>query len=241
MSGHPRWRRQRLAEPADGEIHVWRIRLDARATDTSLLSADEQTRARRLRDATRCAQFVAGRTALRRLLGAYTGTRPQALEFAYGPHGKPALPDRGPAFNFTHSEDLALLAVASDRAVGIDIEHRNRTIHAALLARHILTRQEATAFRQVPPTRQTAALLATWTRKEAYIKALGDGFSRPLRSFSVAVPADSQPARLKLDDQAGSPQRWTFMPLDPHPDYLAALAAPGTDWTLHCFDWQSGP
>ena len=241
MSDH-RWRRiQPPPETAAGEIHVWRIRLDALADETSMLSADEQARARRLRSTTRRAQFVTGRTALRRLLGAYAGTRPQALQFAYGPHGKPALPGTGLAFNFTNSENLALLAIASDREVGIDLEQRNRNIRVELLARHILTAQEAAAFSRVPPARQAATLLATWTRKEAYIKALGDGFSRPLRSFSVTIRADSEPARLELDGQAGSPQRWTFMPLVPHPDYLAALAAPGTDWTLRCFDWHPDP
>lgn len=239
MSAHP-WRQERRPALSAAEVHVWRIRLDATEGDTALLSGDERARARRLRSAAKRARFVAGRTVLRRLLETYTGSPARVLRFHYNPHGKPALPGKGLAFNFSHTENLALLAVAADREVGIDIEHRDRNIHVGLLARHILTPQEAAAFGRMPPARRRADLLATWTRKEAYVKALGVGFSRALNSFSVAVPAACEPARLELDDQAGNPQAWTFLPLAPHPDYLAALAAPGTDWTLRCFDWLPG-
>lgn len=233
------WRRvQQHPELAAGEIHVWRIRLDTPLPTESPLSADELQRAQRLHDGQKRQHFSAGRAAVRKLLGAYTGSPPHELLFACGPHGKPFLPASPLQFNFSNSGELALLAVCRDREVGIDIEQRDRKLSVESLAAHIFTPGEAAAFRQVPETEQHTALLAAWTRKEAYIKALGRGFSLPLKSFSVAVPADNEPAVLHLQDATGTPHPWQFVPLGAHPDYLAALAAAGTDWTVRCFDWQ---
>lgn len=223
---------------AAGDIHVWRIRLDSPESDESPLSEDELQRAQRLLDARKRHQFRAGRAALRNLLGAYTGTPPRELPFAFGPHGKPFLPDSPLQFNFSNSGELGLLAVCCDREIGIDIEYRDRNISVQRLAAHIFTADEAAAFQQLADAERHAALLAAWTRKEAYIKALGRGFSLPLNSFSVAVPADGEPAVLQLPDEAGSPQPWQLIPLTVHPDYLATLAAAGTDWTPRCFDGQ---
>jgi len=238
MTADP-WRR--VPSPPElvaGDIHVWRIRLDVPTGSDSSLSADERQRARRLRAAEKRHHFTAGRTALRSLLGAYTGCDPRALQFDYGPHGKPFLPGAPLQFNFSNSGNLALLAVCNDREVGVDIEARDRTIRVESLAAHILTAEETGAFRQRPASDHHAALLAAWTRKEAYVKALGAGFSLPLKSFSVAVPADDAPARLPMQGGTETPHPWQFVPLAPHPDYLASLAAAGSDWTHHCFDWQ---
>jgi len=233
------WRRVRQhPELAAGEIHVWRIRLDIPIAGNSPLSDDEIQRAERLLDEVKRAQFIAGRAAMRRLLGAYTDTRPRELLFSYGPHGKPFLPGNSLQFNFSNTGDLALLAVTSEREVGIDIEHRDRNIRVAPLAAHILTTAEAEVFQRLPESERQVALLAAWTRKEAYIKALGAGFSLPLKSFSVAVPGDCESALLHLQDDTGKTYPWTFVPLSPHPDYLASLAAAGTDWTPCCFDWR---
>jgi len=231
------WRRvQQHPELAAGEVHVWRIRLDTPVPGESPLSADEQQRAQRLLDVQKRSHFLSGRAALRDLLGEYTGTRPRELQFAYGPHGKPSLPGNPLWFNFSNSGEVALLAVAIDREVGIDIEYRDRSISVEPLAAHILTTEEATAFRQLPENKRHAALLAAWTRKEAYIKALGTGFSLSLKSFSVAVPVDEEPAVLELRDSADIKSRWKFVPLDPHPEYIATLTAPDTGWTVRRFD-----
>jgi len=231
--------------PAPDEIHVWRIDLAADPTSPGgapVLSPDERERAGRLLCEHKRAQFIAGRSALRRLLGHYLGVAPQALAFRYGPHGKPGLPTGAShgslTFNFSNSRDLALLAVAAAREVGIDIEYRHRGISVAPLARHILSVHEAAAFQGLPPQRHKQALLAAWTRKEAYVKALGVGLARSLSSFSTGVVGDDKSAWLQLEDANGEPRIWTFAPLAVHPDYLACLAAPGSDWTLRCFDWR---
>jgi 4'-phosphopantetheinyl transferase len=234
--------------PAPGEIHVWRIDLAADSAmpgGVPVLSPDENARAGRLLCEHKRAQFIAGRSALRRLLGQYLGEAPQTLAFRYGPRGKPALAagaaHRTLQFNFSNSRDLGLLAVATAREVGIDIEYRHRGISVAPLARHILSAGEAAAFQRLPPQRHKQALLATWTRKEAYVKALGVGLARSLSSFSAGVADDDETAVRQLADADGEPWIWTFAPLAAHPDYLACLAAPGADWTPRCFDWRPAP
>jgi len=230
--------------PAPDEVHVWRIDLAAGAgspTAATLLSSDERERAARLLCEHKRARFIAGRSALRRLLGNYLGAAPQTLVFRYGPHGKPALVTGASetvlTFNFSHSEDLALLAVTTDREIGIDIEYRHRDISVAPFARHILSENEAAALQRLPEEQHQQALLTAWTRKEAYVKALGEGLARSLKSFSAGI-ADDEPAVRRLEDASGEPHTWKFTPLVVHPDYLACVAAPGSDWTPHCFDWE---
>jgi 4'-phosphopantetheinyl transferase len=230
--------------PAPGLIHVWRIDLAAGSATPAgavLLSTDERERAARLLCEHKRARFITGRNALRRLLGCYLGMAPQALVFRYGPHGKPALAtevsDAVLMFNFSHSEDLALLAVATDREVGIDIEYCHRDISIAPFARHILCENEAAALQQLPSERHKQALLAAWTRKEAYVKALGVGLSRPMNSFSTGIAGDEAAVR-QLEDTNGRLQPWKFVPLAADPDHIAWLAARGVDWTLRCFHWQ---
>lgn len=232
--------------PPLDQIHVWRIDLDADPVlpgGESVLSPDETARASRLLQEHQRARFIAGRSAVRMLLARYLGGAPQTLGFHYGPRGKPALADAAsqPAlfFNYSNSRNLGLLAVSTGREVGIDIEYRHRGISVMPLARHILSGSEALAFQRLPPMQRKAALLATWTRKEAYVKALGIGLALPLKSFSVAVEDDEAAALLQLDDGSGNLRSWKFAPLAAHPDHLACLAAPGDDWTPHCLDWQS--
>jgi 4'-phosphopantetheinyl transferase len=237
-SAHP-------APPAPDEIHVWRIDLDAGPVSPGgalLLSLDEIERAGRLLCEDKRTRFIAGRSALRVLLAGYLGEVPQALTFRYGPRGKPALVAGAspPAlfFNYSNSHHLGLLAVSTVREVGIDIEYRHRGISVAPLARHILSGSEAAAFQRLPPPQRKPALLATWTRKEAYVKALGVGLALPFKAFSVAVDDDGASAALLLDDGKGNLRIWRFAPLTPHPGYIACLAAPGIDWTPRCFDWR---
>jgi 4'-phosphopantetheinyl transferase len=214
------------------DVHVWRIPLDddARAESYwSLLSEGERRRAVRfVRDVHR-RRFVAAHGALRSILAGYIGAEPTALDFVSGEHGKPALRDvtgRPPLqFNLSHSDDLALVAIARAHAVGVDLERWSEGVEHLELAERFFSPGERRALRALAhtPNLVEAGFFAAWTRKEAYLKATGHGITRGLHHFDVAL-APGEPARLiadRLDEQATS--RWVMFALDPAPGYSAAL------------------
>jgi 4'-phosphopantetheinyl transferase len=227
----------------DGAVHVWRVwgRADA-ATSTSLerlLSAEERARAgafRQERDRTR---YLLGRGVLRLLLGRYQQRLPAELEFAYNPHGKPALVAVPGAkeieFNVSHSGDWVLCALARRRAVGIDVEHIRPVPDWDQIAERFFAPGEAAVLRGLPTEARQTAFFHCWVRKEAYVKALGKGLSVPLREFEVSV-APGEPARLLRGHQGG--KTWSLRELSLGPEYTAALAVAGEIGSLCCWDWQ---
>jgi len=213
-------------------VHVWRVPLDDEtraASYWSLLSEEEQRRASRfVRDIHR-RRFVIAHGALRTILAGYVDTEPRALRFESGEHGKPAL--REPTgtsaveFNLSHSDDLALVAVARMRAVGVDLERWSEGVEHLELAERFFSPGEREALRALAPAPDLveAGFFAAWTRKEAYLKATGQGITRGLHHFDVAL-APGEPARLladRLDREATA--RWWMVALEPAPRYSAAL------------------
>jgi 4'-phosphopantetheinyl transferase len=155
----------------------------------ALLSPDELARARRLRHAADRRRFVVARGQLRRLLSAQLGLSPQAIIFGYTRTRKPVLevPAAAVHFNVSHAEDRALFAISTRCQPGIDIECLRRAIEPELLARRFFTPAEYAALMQIPANQRTREFLAAWTRKEAVIKALGDGMALPLDRFEVGI------------------------------------------------------
>ena len=213
------------------DVHVWRVPLDDETRVESywaLLDDEERRRATRfVRDVHR-RRFIAAHGALRTILAGYLDARPTALAFVTGEHGKPALRDvtgRPPVeFNLSHSDDLALVAVARAHPVGVDLERWSEVEHLEL-AERFFSPGERSALRALAhaPHLVEAGFFAAWTRKEAYLKATGQGITRGLHHFDVAL-APGEPARLladRLDDQATA--RWAMFALDPAPGYSAAL------------------
>jgi 4'-phosphopantetheinyl transferase len=193
----------------------------------SVLSADERTRAARFVFARDRRRFVVTRACLRTLLGRLSGDSPAAIQFAYGPHGKPALaPDgSGPAahFSVSHSEDLALIALGAGQPLGVDLEAVRPIADLEQIATRFFTPAEARTIATVPPAQRTLAFLLCWTRKEAFAKALGGGLSVPLDSYQVACHP-GEPARLV--DVAGDPTeaaRWSVFDLRPTPGFVSAV------------------
>lgn len=216
---------------APGAAHVWRVRLNAPPPAPELrqsLSQDEVRRADRFHFARDRDFFVAARSALRCILGAYLGARPGALRFDYGRQGKPSLAG-GPwgrndiRFNLSHSHELMLCAVARGREVGIDLEHTRSGLAGLHLAGRVFSPREMAALRSVPASRQAESFYNCWTRKEAYIKADGRGVTLPLKEFDVSL-APGEPAMLL--EHRGDPSevsRWELLGLAPAPDYVGAL------------------
>ena len=228
------------------EVHVWRGRLalDPNGLERrrKTLSGDEQARAARYRFLKDRDSFIAARGMLRGILGRYLGRAPETVQFDYGPHGKPALPHEPGGvrlrFNLSHSGGLALCAVASRRELGIDIEHQRPELADESVAERFFSAREVATLRSVPPAQQQAAFFACWTRKEAYLKAVGGGLTIPLDRVEVSL-APGEPAAL-LCTEAGpaDARRWSVCELAPGTGYTAALVVEGHDWQPRCWDWS---
>jgi 4'-phosphopantetheinyl transferase len=229
------------------EIHIWRASLDLPAALAqrlyAFLAADEQQRAQRLHFDKDRAHFVAARGVLRCILASYLNCAPQKVAFVYGKREKPALSAaiHSPElhFNVSHSHGLALYAVAYQRAVGIDLERIRTNVDYEQIAQRFFSPQEYAILRTLPVNEQCRAFFACWTRKEAYIKAQGDGLWQSLDAFSVTL-APHEPAKLvHTADNPQQAERWSLHNLLPGPDYAAALAAEGHDWKGTCWQWEA--
>lgn len=207
--------------PVTIALHFWRL-TDAETADTLArhLSKDEAARAARFVFEKDRIAYRIGRGRLREILGAATGQAPGALGFSYGSHGKPFLPG-GPAFNLSHSDGLACLAIAA-RVLGADIE-AHREIEEGV-AERFFSPQEFATLSALPPEEWTPGFFRCWTRKEAVVKAMGDGLSIPLDRFDVTL-RPGEPARMtRLDPAHGALAGWRLAHLDLGPGMAGALA-----------------
>jgi 4'-phosphopantetheinyl transferase len=219
-----------------GEVHVWRVDLrqttdDVRAT----LSDAERARAERFRSTADRTRFIASHAALRAILGDCLDVAPSALAFGETVHGKPfvAAPEAGRAarFSLSHSGDIALVAVAVGREIGVDVERVRPVADLDGFAARYFSRTECAALGRVPPAERLRAHLGVWTLKEAYLKACGEGLTRELDAFDVTV-GDAQPRLAAVRDRPGDELRWTFARLELGHNAVGALAAQDADWSL---------
>lgn len=172
-------------------MHLWRVLLDVLPADHSCLAPDEETRAGKLVHLRHRYRFVAMRSALRAILGRYLQIPPSSVVFSYGEKGKPSLRDEQNRidlrFNLSHSGHLGILAVACGRELGVDVETRQQVVDYMAIAQRFFSPREHQAIAELPEDLRQRAFLRCWTRKEAYVKALGAGLSCSLQSFSVSV------------------------------------------------------
>jgi 4'-phosphopantetheinyl transferase len=209
------------------------------ATLWHLLSRDEQERAGRFHFVEHRQRYVIARASLRRLLAERLGIFPRAVELVEDSYGKPRLApvhgSEGLEFNLSHSEVLAVYAFTSGCAVGVDVELIRQVPDADELAERFFSPNEVAALRALPFDRRSLAFLSCWTRKEAFIKALGLGLSCPLDAFDVTIDPET-PARItRIEERIDRVANWTMQAFTPNPHYIAAVAyrevaAPGA----HC-------
>ena len=225
-------------------IRIWRVPLDAFFEEDArlegVLSLDETDRAHRYffdRDRRR---FIIGRAVLRLILAGYLGTEAEQVKINYGKHGKPSLaePNAGVRFNVSHSQEIALIAVAHGREVGVDVEFVRQLTDQEQLLTWNFSSCEVAAYRQLPCQQQQAAFFAGWTRKEAYLKARGEGLSIPLDSFAVSLGSDDPAALLEVRHDPMEPARWGMANLSVAPGYAGALVAEGGGWRFDYADWN---
>jgi len=210
-------------------VHLWRLSLQTVAENQEscyeLLSAEEREKALRYRVERPRTEFVMTRSALRSLLARYLGSSPQTVRFRYTEHGKPILDGSSELkFNVSHTEGLALMAFASGRDVGVDVERLQPTTDVRKLAERFFSIREREELGKLDGEELHAAFLRCWTRKEAYIKARGEGLSLPLHQFDVSIAPDEQDALLATRPVADEANRWAVCDVQIAASYTAALA-----------------
>jgi 4'-phosphopantetheinyl transferase len=229
----------------EGDVHVLSASLDQAGRRlqalAGLLSPDETRRAARYHFARDRDRFITARGLLRSILAPYLGVPPEGIEFRYGPQGKPRVVSQITSadlrFNVSHSNALALYAICRGRDLGVDVERVKPLSDADHIAERFFSAREGATLRALPEGERQRAFFACWTRKEAYIKATGDGLSRPLDEFDVSL-GPGCPAR--LERVAGAPEeaaRWSLAALEPAEGYEAALAIEGPLGRLSCWEW----
>lgn len=187
------------------------------------LSSDERDRADRFRFPRHRRRFIVARASLRAILGSLLQQRPEDLTFRYGPQGKPWL-ESGPSFNLSHTGERVLIAVTREGRLGVDIEEVKPVRDLEALAERNFSPDETARVSSTSATNRPELFFRIWTRKEAFLKALGGGLSVPLDSFSID-PEDQHPGGLiRVDDPNESQGTWLVKGLDCAPGAHAALA-----------------
>ena len=225
----------------ENDVHVWRAFLDcdraALGNSEASLASDERARASRFVFARDRDRFIRGRGVLRAILSHYTNRPADTLEFRYEPEGKPRLDlldsDRPIRFNLAHSRHLAVYAVSRNREIGIDVEAVRSDFIGEELAERYFSPSEMVELRSLRPDQRQEGFFLCWTRKEAYVKALGAGLAIPLDSFDVSLTPE-RPATLVSTDSA----RWKLHSFQPAAGYAGAVVAEGQDWRISLWDFD---
>jgi 4'-phosphopantetheinyl transferase len=218
--------------PDQREVHVWFVELaasDASLEDcVSTLSADERERALRFRFEQLKTAFTLSRGILRVLLGRYLAIEPGRVRFAYGTRGKPrlAFPETPLEFNLAHSGVFAAYAFAVGCELGVDIEEVRPVPDQEGIVRRFFSREECEEWLELDSWQRDEAFFRCWTRKEAYIKALGDGLSMPLDSFRVSLRPGVPASLIHANGDPAAGSNWSLLSLTPADGYVGSLAVP---------------
>jgi 4'-phosphopantetheinyl transferase len=226
------------------EIHLWRANLNWSTDDVArmqqMLSWEERSRADRFYNAVDRTRFIIGRSLTRTLLGHNLGVAAHRVMFEYGSAGKPHLAahlrqDIPFNFNVSHSGNIVLVALGYCRALGVDVEQICNHFETDEIAKRYFSEHERRCLAMLPTDLRHDAFFACWTRKEAYVKARGDGLGLPLDCFDVAFLPGEAP-RL-VDVRPPDSRSWSFYDIDCGASYRAALAIEGADHKLVTRDW----
>lgn len=236
-------------ELSNKDVHIWQAALDLPSSSVQelkeKLSIDERIKAERLRFERDRNRFIVRFGILRTILGSYMGVEPVKVRFRYGNHGKPRLCDAfGPAdihFNVSRSEGLALYVFTRDHEVGVDIERIRDIPEMEEIVEQFFSARENAVFRSLPRSKTRQAFFTCWTRKEAFMKAIGEGLFYPLNRFDVSFSPDEPSRLLSIDGDPEKASQWFMLSLKPAVGFTAALAIKGHGWRLHFWQWPDQP
>lgn len=232
----------------ENEVHAWKASLDQPESIKHMLmqtlSVDEKKRAGRFHFDEDRRHFIVGRGLLRTILGWYLGIVPIEVSFQHGKNGKPELDDKfgnvAINFNLSHSEGLVFYGFTRNGRIGVDIERMRVIPDMEQIAERFFSVREKTAFRALPPSKKKEAFYNCWTRKEAFIKATGDGLALPLNTFDVTLVPD-EPADLTNGfENLSETKHWSLYALKPTQGFVGAIVVEGNWRPLKFFQWIKG-
>ena len=229
-------------EIACGQIQVWHTTISNRHGMPSelwrVLSEDERQRAARFHFPLHRDRFVTARAFLRKVLGSYQGIEPECVRFTYTSYGRPELANgAGLVFSFSHSGDLAALAVGRNRMLGIDVEVIRNDLDVVGLARRYFARTEWERIVDAPPHERIPLFFSSWTCKEALLKARGIGLSGALDGFEITFDGMREEGFVRVFDE-GNRTQWAIRRLNFNEHAAAAVAIEGPDYDLRCALWH---
>ena len=228
---------------SEDEVHIWRASLDLdeyfQSSFLKVLSPDENYRAQKFRFAKDNRNFIAARGILRSLLGKYLKISPAEISFQYSKFGKPGIADNNSLqFNISHSQNIALFAFAKKFNIGVDVEFVKTNIEVKDIATKFFSANEIMNLLALPEQEQTLGFFNCWTRKEAFIKAVGEGLSFPLDKFEVSLEPNKSAKLLATDWDQKAVSRWSLYSMSPGTNFVGSLAIEGLVEKVKFWNWQ---
>ncbi len=226
------------------ELHIWQISLiqsrDTIETLANHLDENERAKAEKFRFETDRLNYVISHGARREILAKYLKCVPNAIKFKKNYYGKPFLRENKKKiyFNLSHSHEIALLAVAKKRRIGVDIEAIRTNFDVINIAEQFFSTPEIEILQSIPGNLRTKAFFDCWTRKEAFIKAVGRGLSYPLKEFSVAFSPFERAQLISLENIYIKPENWRIIELNIADNYAAAAAMESKKTKTKLFVWN---
>jgi len=225
------------------DIQVWKASLDQDASQLQILqnnlTPEESAKALQLCFPRDRRYFIVTRALLRMLLGYYLDIQPSKVQFLYRRQGKPALVNDSNItklnFNLSHSNGLVLYCLTRGREIGVDIQGTQMNIPYRIIANKFFSPHEVSMFRDLPICMQKDAFFKCWTRKEAYIKARGEGILGTLNHFDVSIAPDKKAELLSVYGDPKETYQWSLLDLFPGPGFVGALAVEGHDCSITCY------
>lgn len=225
------------------EAHIWRADLELndcfQSSFLKLLSNDEKNRAHKFRFSKDRQNFITARGILRSLIGKYLKINPAEITFRYNEFGKPGISNNNHLhFNISHSQNLALFAFTNNFNVGVDVEYVNPNIEAKDIAKNFFSANEIIKLLALPEKQQALGFFNCWTRKESFIKAVGEGLSFPLNKFEVSLEPDKPAQLLATDWDPKAISNWSIYSMSPGANFVGSLAIEGLVEKVKFWNWQ---
>ncbi len=219
------------------EVHIWHLSLAEQGANfdhlKKLLDSGERSAGERFRFQKDRNLYIAAHGFLRLILGFYEGIDPADVQFVRNPYGKPLIAGNNRPekmmFNLSHSGNRILFAFTRGREIGVDIEKIRADFACQEIAERFFSEQEVAVFNSLPKEKKTEAFFNCWTRKEAFIKAVGEGLSYPLKDFDVTLRSGQEAQLLNICRQSDEASNWTLVDIPVNDEYKGAVAVRAKD------------